>query len=553
MSISAPTDIANCSLWLQAEQGAYVDAGSTLATNGQTVQQWNDLSGNTRHASQATSGSRPTYVTGVLNSKPALRFSGKNLQTTSFLGAGWNTACTVFLVCSRTSQTLTVALASNGVSGLYMGSSVSPLAYAGSLSKLQNRSVNGRNTPLAAHVQTFRYSGSQKTYRVNGVGAVESCTGNLSLTGTLSIGAISSGGTFAWAGDIFEIIVYQAALTDQEVSDVESWLYARYGLADQAQTQVIFDGDSITAGSGTTTNYPARVMTAVTTPSWMNLGVPGQSASDMNSDRNDQVETAFRTATTGNIGVVFGGTNDLYAGVSAATTLTRLQTYHAGLRVKGFKTVAVTILPRSDVGVAVGFEAARQTLNTSIRANTGTWYDSLADVAADIRIGDSGDELDTTYYAVDKVHPNDTGAQILADIVAPIVLGLLDSTSPSPTSAAINSAGNALVIAYTEAGSPPMLPATGVTGYTVTSSTGVAVTVSSGTISTTTVTLSLSRTIYDNETITYSYSQGSGNVTDTAGNEIAAQTNAAVTNGSTVTPITSGSIAANVLLIGVFG
>ena len=41
----------------------------------------------------------------------------------------------------------------------------------------------------------------------------------------------------------------------------------------------------------------------------------------------------------------------------------------------------------------------------------------IADVAADTRIGDDGDEDDATYY-VDGVHLNDTGYGIVAQIVA---------------------------------------------------------------------------------------------------------------------------------------
>lgn len=63
-------------LWLDAAVGVYVDAGVTPATNGQTVQQWNDQSGNGNNATQATSTNRPTFTTGLVNSLPALVFDG---------------------------------------------------------------------------------------------------------------------------------------------------------------------------------------------------------------------------------------------------------------------------------------------------------------------------------------------------------------------------------------------------------------------------------------------------------------------------------------------
>ena len=57
--------------WFRADSGAYINAGTTLATtNGQTIQQWNDNSSNGKNVSQATPGSRPIYRTSNLNFNP---------------------------------------------------------------------------------------------------------------------------------------------------------------------------------------------------------------------------------------------------------------------------------------------------------------------------------------------------------------------------------------------------------------------------------------------------------------------------------------------------
>lgn len=72
------TQVPGIQLWLKADAGVYKDAGSTLAANGETCQQWNDQSGNGNNATQATSGSRPTYATGSLNSLPVLQLDGSN-------------------------------------------------------------------------------------------------------------------------------------------------------------------------------------------------------------------------------------------------------------------------------------------------------------------------------------------------------------------------------------------------------------------------------------------------------------------------------------------
>jgi len=79
MAAFSPLDIPSLKLWLDGTRGTYVDAGTTLATDGQTIQQWNDQSGQGNHATQAGAGARPTYrLTGGSNSKPALEFITAN-------------------------------------------------------------------------------------------------------------------------------------------------------------------------------------------------------------------------------------------------------------------------------------------------------------------------------------------------------------------------------------------------------------------------------------------------------------------------------------------
>lgn len=71
--------LTNLVLWLKADTQVYNDAGTTLATNGQTVQQWNDQSGLGYNISQATSARRPTFrSTGGPNGLPSVQFDGSS-------------------------------------------------------------------------------------------------------------------------------------------------------------------------------------------------------------------------------------------------------------------------------------------------------------------------------------------------------------------------------------------------------------------------------------------------------------------------------------------
>ena len=74
--------------WYKARNGVYSDAGVTLATNGQTVRQWNDLSGHGYHLSMATAGQRPTFRQTGLNNRPALELvAASNTRLTSAANA----------------------------------------------------------------------------------------------------------------------------------------------------------------------------------------------------------------------------------------------------------------------------------------------------------------------------------------------------------------------------------------------------------------------------------------------------------------------------------
>lgn len=60
--------VVGSKLWLELPIGGgwYSDAGTTLiSANGASIYQWSDVSGNNRHATQTTSGNRPTIDTSV--------------------------------------------------------------------------------------------------------------------------------------------------------------------------------------------------------------------------------------------------------------------------------------------------------------------------------------------------------------------------------------------------------------------------------------------------------------------------------------------------------
>lgn len=193
------------------------------------------------------------------------------------------------------------------------------------------------------------------------------------------------------------------------------------------ERQIIFDGNSLTWGvlRDPASAFPAQTMALLGkqyTWTWRNFGLASQQTTTMVGVAATRVDPLYRKHVSHNILVAWEITNDLNAGVAAATALTNFTTYCAARRAAGWKVIVLTVLPRTSASGT--FEADRQTINTSIRANWATYADALADVAADSRIGDSGDQNDTTYYLADAVHTAAAGDAVVAGIVAAVVAAL---------------------------------------------------------------------------------------------------------------------------------
>jgi len=418
----SPKSIPSLELWLDASSGVYKDAGATAAANEETVQQWNDKSGNAVNASQSTAGTRPQYIaSGLIGSKPSIRWTNHRLNTTSFLGAGYNTAFTAFVVA-----------ANSATSGLYIslsnGDGTSFQFYlrrarqtnkndfiSGLLSDttIEIPVVSGANTG----VDVVSYNGALKTIAYNGVEVTEAATGNLGLNGALTIGRYTTD-VQPFVGDISEVLVYSRALSLAERGAVSNYLSTKYGGLYGTVSRIVFDGNSLTAGTGATAGntYPEQVMASFTGRSSWNYGVAGQTTTQMGADAAAQIDILKRNLYTGqNVVVAWEITNELVSGVSATDAYNNFVTYCTNRRTAGFNVIALTVLPRTTAGQAQ-FYADRLEVNTNIRANWSSFADGIADVALDGRIGDDGDQADATYYS-DTTHLNDAGYGIVAGIV----------------------------------------------------------------------------------------------------------------------------------------
>lgn len=191
---------------------------------------------------------------------------------------------------------------------------------------------------------------------------------------------------------------------------------------------IIWAGDSLTEGFGVSVanNYPSQTVALLTYPTdtSTNVAVGGTTAAQWAATlASSLINPRFNRTGAPQIVPLWVGTNDIFFGANAATTYANIKAAANAVRAlnPSAKIIVYTVLPRN----VVGFEATRASVNTSLRGDfatptsdpliwTGASYaDYLIDIAGNTTIGDSGDELNTTYY-LDGTHLTAAGYAIVA-------------------------------------------------------------------------------------------------------------------------------------------
>jgi hypothetical protein len=187
---------------------------------------------------------------------------------------------------------------------------------------------------------------------------------------------------------------------------------------------VVWDGGSLIGGSavGADLDLASQTLRLVPHPTVSYESVSAHATvSQMLNEASVEVDARRHALADSNVCVVMGGAGDLRLGHSVEDTLDELRSYALGRREAGFKVVALTLLPRSK---PLTFEADRLAFNALLRDQWTTFADGLADIAADERIGDPGDNLDRKYYLADALHVNAAGYAVMASVAAPVLNGL---------------------------------------------------------------------------------------------------------------------------------
>ncbi|MFO7258263.1 MAG: T9SS type A sorting domain-containing protein [Bacteroidota bacterium] len=252
-------------LWLSADYGVYTDAGLTPASDGNDVRQWNDRSGNNKHAVEVNAGNRPNYETNALNGFPVLRFNAGNDERLLSSGVTTGNNASVWVVARYTSLPSPnpglICASNTAFPSTATDKNVGMWVNSGSLCPWgRGVQTNGTQRDIPQVINTNAntiyaicsiYGNSSITQYVNGqTGGSATFDGTLKNWSEVGIGRQAAE---PWNGDIAEVIIFNTAVNHAQRIIIDNYLAAKYGFtlaANDLYTQDDIGFDYEVAGIG---------------------------------------------------------------------------------------------------------------------------------------------------------------------------------------------------------------------------------------------------------------------------------------------------------------
>jgi hypothetical protein len=260
--LTTPDQIAGLKAWWKAD--------ALALTDGAAVASWPDSSGSGNNLSQATASYQPTFKTGILNGKPAVRF---NATVSGSLGPGnvlFPAAGAGFDIGITQPDTIFI-VATTDASKTYRGSYMSPVGFSGQLVFVSETNgaleiyaggsalVDAVDHTGAFHIICAIFSGGNGSAYVDGVQTLAPQSTGTNGVGQVGVGALYSAGavTLPLMGDIAEIIVYNSALSTTDRQSIETYLNTKYNVFHAASNYTL----SIPTGNYALTGEPVTLKT----------------------------------------------------------------------------------------------------------------------------------------------------------------------------------------------------------------------------------------------------------------------------------------------------
>jgi hypothetical protein len=390
----------------------------TGKADGETVATWTD-SVNGFAATQATGGLQPTYKTNIAGGKPSLRFPG-----TAFLSAGRpaavvsaldGTACTVIIVQKTLGTTFVGLLFNSGSSGGNIRMTADTSRYGrfpqvaptdSSLLGVSSVGFTRANQPKGAFRQSIN----------GGIFWVEDTDGDTTAGNAVCFGAAGDSSFFVNA-DIFEILVWNTALTAPQLLQAEMWIRTKYSQAypwTAMSDFLVFAGDSITQGTGQAAisgSYPYQAATLLSRPfgTWTNVAVGGQAMSQVDVTCQTQADPIPALVGKSTKLCLFEYYNQRGLGSTAAIAASRTCIANrkavANMKVVfGTSTSATTDPDATRTAYNASFDGDQTNINAYVPIHNNTL------------IGISGAAAANPTYFTDGIHCSDLGYATLAPL-----------------------------------------------------------------------------------------------------------------------------------------
>jgi hypothetical protein len=222
-------------MWLKADAG--------VSKNGNYVARWSDQSGNGVNAGQADASRQPLFVASAVNGMPALQFDGANDFMDFTLPLNGLSEMTIVVVNSSRSE-LDGSMYGSYRSSLYWGDQRNTGVSAVYLTPLSPEAQFrfGGSTAYGKHVRpaklgtkwsattAVKQSGNERLY-VNGTQVLSVSGKPATVSGVPSLGNLGRGfNAVGYIGQIAEVLVYNRALSETELQDLNAYLKSKYGM-----------------------------------------------------------------------------------------------------------------------------------------------------------------------------------------------------------------------------------------------------------------------------------------------------------------------------------
>lgn len=219
----SPADIGSMVAWYRSDQG--------ITQSGGTVSQWNDLSGNARHVVQASSPNQPAYgATSGANSLPGITFASASSTKLAVTFTGIAQPLHLFTIVKFNAY--------NANGGIVTGSAIGERIFCvGDVTGTQpdiymggsGLAFNTSDTTNFALFENLANTSSSSIIRGSGT-PVTGTIGSGSLSGVTMGQLIGSAyGSFI----LSEVLLYSAAITSTNLTNLRAYFAARYAVATQ--------------------------------------------------------------------------------------------------------------------------------------------------------------------------------------------------------------------------------------------------------------------------------------------------------------------------------